>query len=377
MEIKTNYMTENGLYNPNKIIDVWGMILHSVGCPVDKAEEWWDRWNKPSYSAALVHGFIDDNEADIAVPCMVTKGKAQKAYHVACDSTHNHYLGFEMCECGEIKYLNGSNWDKSNKKEVVAYAQKTYKNAVELFAKLCQFHGLDPLADGVILSHHEAHQRGIASGHADVEHIWDYADLTMDQFRKDVKAAMNGETVNIPDSPEPIVSMYRVRTSWSNAASQIGAFENLEYAKRLAESNPGYNVYDSNGKFVFGNGGVDEPADELKVDGSWGKKTTLRLQEIFGTTRDGIVSNQWAMYKSANPGLYDGWDWHQTANGQGSELIAAMQKWAGMSDDACDGEIGPNTIKAFQKKLGTTQDGVLSYPSSCIKALQRWANSQN
>ena len=53
-----------------------------------------------------------------------------------------------------------------------------------------------------------------------------------------------------------------------------------------------------------------------------------------------------------------------------------MQSWAGMPEGKRDGEIGPETIKAFQKKLGTTQDGRVSKPSQMVKALQRWANGQ-
>lgn len=113
----------------------------------------------------------------------------------------------------------------------------------------------------------------------------------------------------------------------------------------------------------------------LTIDGKWGTNTTKRLQEIFKTTVDGKVSNQHAIYKDENPGLRPStFDWQDKPNGKGSRLIKAMQKWAGMSD--CDGEIGPKTIKAFQKKLGTTQDGYVSNPSSMVKALQKWANKQ-
>ena len=63
-------------------------------------------------------------------------------------------------------------------------------------------------------------------------------------------------------------------------------------------------------------------------------------------------------------------------NGKGSNLIKALQKWAGMAASAQDGEIGPQTIKALQKKLGTPADGVVSYPSQMVKALQAWANKQ-
>ena len=69
-----------------------------------------------------------------------------------------------------------------------------YKCAVELFAYLCQHFHLDPLADGVIISHSEGCKRGIASNHGDVEHLWSKFGLSMGQFRKDIKAAMEGST---------------------------------------------------------------------------------------------------------------------------------------------------------------------------------------
>lgn len=117
-------------------------------------------------------------------------------------------------------------------------------------------------------------------------------------------------------------------------------------------------------------------AGSIAVDGKWGTATTTLLQKIFGTPVDGVVSNQWACYKAGNPGLCSGFDWKQKPNGQGSQLIKAMQKWANMPTSECDGEIGPKTIKAFQKKLGTTVDGKVSYPSAMVKALQKWANEQ-
>ena len=70
----------------------------------------------------------------------------------------------------------------------------TYKCAVELFAYLCQQFGLDPMADGVVISHSEGCKRGIASNHGDVEHLWCKFGLSMGQFRKDIKAAMEGGT---------------------------------------------------------------------------------------------------------------------------------------------------------------------------------------
>lgn len=120
------------------------------------------------------------------------------------------------------------------------------------------------------------------------------------------------------------------------------------------------------------------PAAKTKIaeDGKWGRETTTRLQEIFGTTVDGEVSNQWAKYRDSNPGLTGGWEWEEKPNGKGSQLIRAMQKWADMPANEQDGEAGPKTFRAIQRKLGTTVDGKVSKPSQMVKALQRWANEQ-
>ena len=114
----------------------------------------------------------------------------------------------------------------------------------------------------------------------------------------------------------------------------------------------------------------------LEVDGKWGKKTTTRLQQIFRTTVDGEISNQPKKYAANNPGLTSGWDWQDKPNGMGSKLIRVMQKWAGMSSFDVNGILDPETIKAIQRKLGTTVDGKVSKPSQMVKALQRWANEQ-
>ena len=45
--------------------------------------------------------------------------------------------------------------------------------------------------------------------------------------------------------------MYRVRKTWADAASQLGAFNDLENAKKLVDANPGFFVFDSDGKTVY------------------------------------------------------------------------------------------------------------------------------
>ena len=46
---------------------------------------------------------------------------------------------------------------------------------------------------------------------------------------------------------------YRVRKTWTDAATQKGAFHSLENAKRCADENEGYSVFDESGKVIYSN----------------------------------------------------------------------------------------------------------------------------
>lgn len=124
---------------------------------------------------------------------------------------------------------------------------------MDLFAYLCRQYNLNPTADGVIISHREGHSRGIASNHGDPEHLWNGLGMgyTMDGFRKAVKAVMDGSAVSEPEER----GWYRVRKSWADAKSQKGAFKMFANAKKSADENPGYSVYDESGKAVYSSQG--------------------------------------------------------------------------------------------------------------------------
>ena len=57
------------------------------------------------------------------------------------------------------------------------------------------------------------------------------------------------------------VKWYRVRKSWSDAASQKGAFKILDNAKACADENPGYSVFDSDGVKVYASEAEEEAPD--------------------------------------------------------------------------------------------------------------------
>lgn len=197
MNLINRYITKNPYYNDGKVLTgtaFKGFFLHSVGCSQPDPMVFIRLWDNASYTNAGVNGFIGADAVYITAPCLETAGKVKRMPH-AGSPANNNYIGFEMTEPACIKYTGGSSFTCSDLAGARAFCQKTYQNAVELFAKLCKFHGKDPLAYGVILSHKEGHDRGIATNHGDPEHLWTQLGLpyTMDKFRSDVKAFMEGE----------------------------------------------------------------------------------------------------------------------------------------------------------------------------------------
>ncbi len=90
---------------------------------------------------------------------------------------------------------------------------------------LCQKFSLDPLADGVILSHREGALRGIATNHGDLEHLWSKFGLTMDQFRKDVAAKLK--------KPRQLSDRQKVQQAAGLTDSTMDFLECYKYANDL------------------------------------------------------------------------------------------------------------------------------------------------
>lgn len=107
---------------------------------------------------------------------------------------------------------------------------------------------------------------------------------------------------------------------------------------------------------------------QLALDGQFGNATARRLQEYFDTAgKDGIISHQYK--QKYNQNIYAA----QFDNSLiGSNVVKALQKFLGTTQD---GLFGQATIKALQKYFGTTQDGIISPVSDSVKELQRRLNA--
>lgn len=282
MKIVKSFITKNDCYKLNNPMKPKGLMLHSVGCPQPNPLVFWNNQNKSGVEVA-VHAYIGtDDIVHQHLPWDI------KGWHAGGKANSTH-IGVEMTEPACIKYKpNSSTFTCSDVPAATAHAEKTYKTAVELFAFLCKEYGLNPLTD--IIGHAEEYKKGVASNHGDPAHLWKQLGMphTMDTFRADVKELLN-------DSPQTSTTTgyYRVRKTWEDAKSQLGAFKKLEYAKNLADKNKGYYVFDDSGKAIY-------PQNTLKVGdkvmlkpeatvynkttrySSWVYKTKLYVRQIKG-----------------------------------------------------------------------------------------------
>ncbi|MCO5476564.1 hypothetical protein IGJ28_002317 [Enterococcus sp. AZ091] len=112
---------------------------------------------------------------------------------------------------------------------------------------------------------------------------------------------------------------------------------------------------------------------KLAIDDQWGPLVTLRLQEYYNTARDKVISHQYK--QKYNQNIYSA-EFDPTLIG--SDVIRAIQmglKAKGYYSGVIDGLCGEATIKAMQKALGITVDGIISPVSDMVKALQRASNN--
>lgn len=196
MNLHELIFTKNDCYKAGRKITPKGVMVHSTGAnnpelrryvgPDDGLlgkNKYNNHWNKSGLSKC-VHAFIG-KLADGSIATYQVLPWNHRGWHCGADGNNTH-ISFEICEDGLTD---------------ASYFSKVYTEAVELTAMLCKKYNLDPLADGVVICHKEGNQRGIASNHADVLHWFPKHGKTMDTFRSDVKATMNGGIVVEPPKP--------------------------------------------------------------------------------------------------------------------------------------------------------------------------------
>lgn len=256
MNLNKLILTENACYKAGRKITVKGIMVHSTGAnnpwlkryvgPDDGKlgkNQYNNHWNTyhPGGREVCVHGFIG-KLADGTVATYQTLPWDHRGWH-AGGSANNTHIGFEICE---DDLTDG------------AYFAKVYKEAAELCAYLCKQYGL---TEKNIICHSEGYKQGVASNHGDVMHWFPKHGKSMDTFRAEVKALLAAdakedepvqEETPAVAYPEKLTSgYYRVRKTWKDSKSQVGAYRILKNAKAAADKNPGTFLFTNDGVAIY------------------------------------------------------------------------------------------------------------------------------
>ena len=330
MKLVESILTKNPCYTAGRKIEVKGLMLHSVGCSQPSALAFIKNWNSPSFDRACVHGFIDGNDGTV----YQTLPWNHRGWHCGSSingSGNNTHIGVEMCEPACITYTGGATFKCSDLATAKAVEERTYKAAVELFAMLCKEFNLDPLADGVVISHKEGHARGIASNHGDPEHLWSQLGLpyTMDTFRKAVKEQMGGKS----DSNKGTQSIVFAGLSEKDAVSVIGELcrEDMKKSGILASISAAQFILESG----YGKSELGQNANNM-----FGMKKSLSGNTWVGSTWDGTS-------------VYTKKTQEQNADGSYETITADFRKYPCVEDSVADHSaylLGAKNGKALRYK---------------------------
>lgn len=148
----------------------------------------------------------------------------------------------------------------SDKTEPYAMNSAVYNSLVKLCTDICKRNGKKkllwfadkdkslnyaPKSDEMVLTVHRWFANKSCPGN------WLYARLG------DLAAKVTAELGGTAQTPTTDSSVwYRVRKSWSDSKSQIGAYHSLANAKACADKNAGYSVFDESGKALYPNVGA-------------------------------------------------------------------------------------------------------------------------
>lgn len=310
MKLVQNFLYNNPCFYGDGYITVKGLMLHSVGCPQPDPKVFINQWNNASYGAACVHAFVDATQDNTVYQTLPWN---HRGWHGGGSSNDTH-IGVEMCEPAEIRYTSGANFTCSNIIAARIATKRTYDSAIELFAMLCEKFNLNPMTQ--ICSHAEGYRKGIATNHGDPEHLWNGLSMgyTMDTFRKAVKAKMSGTAAQQTDNTVTTSELYRVRKTWTDAKSQLGAFKSLESAKKLVDSNKGYSVFAASGKAVYPiSNATDTETYKVKITAD---VLNIRSGPGLSNAVTGTVKQN-EVYTIVDTKTADGYTWGKLKSGAG------------------------------------------------------------
>ena len=257
MEVIKKILTKNDCYKVGKAMTPKGIVVHDTGCNNKNVSRYLSSWNRSGVTKC-VHAFIGIYDGKVSVvqtlPYTIAPWGCGKGSKGSYNSTH---IQFECCE---------------DAKNDAQYFEAVYKTAVEYCAVLCSVYRL-PVSS--IVDHKEAHALGYASNHGDTADWFPLFGKSMNTFRADVQAILNGHD---PDQTTGI-----------------------------------------------------------EVDGWFGKDTITKTQAVLGVPVTGQILNQPLSNRQYLPNATSGWSWAAKTY-KPNDTVRAMQNLFGAEPDGYFGK---------------------------------------
>ena len=213
-------------------------------------------FTSPSRQASCNYGIGKDGRISLCVEeknrswCSSSNANDQRAVTIECASDMSEPYAMNSAVYDSLVKLCTDICKRNGKKKLLWLGDKT---------KTLNY---APKSDEMVLTVHRWFANKSCPGN------WLYAKLG--DLAAKVTANLVGNTV-IPSAPA--TGLYRVRKSWADIKSQKGAFKSLDNAKKCADNNNGYAVFDGNGTQVYPTAiakkSVDTIAREV-IQGKWG-----------------------------------------------------------------------------------------------------------
>lgn len=193
-------------------------------------------FTSPSRQASCNYGIGKDGRISLCVEeknrswCSSSNANDQRAVTIECASDMSEPYAMNSAVYDSLVKLCTDICKRNGKKKLLWLGDKT---------KTLNY---APKSDEMVLTVHRWFANKSCLGN------WLYARLG--DLAAKVTAELSGTTSG-SGSTAPTTQMYRVRKSWSDAKSQIGAYKVLDNAKKKVYENSGYKVFDASGNVVY------------------------------------------------------------------------------------------------------------------------------
>lgn len=221
LNVKTHLANRNNYGSLRNTNNIKYIVIHYTANDGD-SDEANGNYFANNVVKSSAHYFVDDDSVTLSVPenYIAYHCGANKYYHSTCRNSNS--IGIEMCDT------------KRNGKYDVT--ETTLKNTIELVKSLMKKYHV-PVQN--VLRHYDVTHKICPAYFVNDVAAWN-------TFKNRLSKEQENVTSQASTSSKVL---YRIRKTWNDASSQIGAYSSLENAKK--ECKNGYYVFDEKGNIVY------------------------------------------------------------------------------------------------------------------------------